>query len=347
MSQPLVSVIIPVYNMEKYISRCLDSVLNNTYRNLEVICIDDGSKDNSLGILREYEAKDSRVIVIAKKNGGVSSARNAGLDRMSGEYVCFVDPDDYVHPQYVELLYATLLECKTDVAICGHQIVDANTSLVKPELYSIKPDAVHVCPLVRFFRTQELRAYCWGKIIRYELVKNVRFCEELSLAEDTTFVAELYEKGNLDGTAVLTYPLYYYFIREGSAVRDAKTSQLLQFGKVWTQRLYSGNRDNIYLDKAIRWYLSLRYEYSHLFPDLETRRECKNQLMKLRSYVWKTDIYRTAEKAGILAYIYFPRLYRFHRIMGDPSTLNWEKVERKKRQAAKKAQRQQNREAKK
>ena len=87
MEEPLISVVIPVYNMEQYLARCLDSVLNNTYRNLEVLCVDDGSRDRSLEILREYEKRDSRIIVIAKENGGVSSARNAGLDRMTGELV--------------------------------------------------------------------------------------------------------------------------------------------------------------------------------------------------------------------------------------------------------------------
>ena len=338
MEGPLISVIIPIYNMERYLARCLDSVLNNTYRNLELICVDDGSKDRSLEILREYEAKDSRIIVIAKENGGVSSARNAGLDRMTGQFVTFIDPDDFVHPQYVELLYAALLEGRTGVAICGNKTVDANTSAGNPESYSITPDAIYVCPLVRLFRTQELRAYCWGKLICREWVKNVRFCEELSLAEDTTFVAELYEKGNLNGAAVLEYPLYYYFLREDSAVRTAKTSQSLQFGSVWTQRLFSSKRDDIYLDKAIRWYLSVRYRSSHLFPDREARRECKKQLKKLRPYVWKTDIYGTVEKAGILLYMLFPAIYRLHRIVGDPSMLKWEKAERKKRREKKKAE---------
>ena len=101
---PTVSVIIPVYNMESYLERCLDSVLNNTYRNLEVICVDDGSTDGSLQILRRYEQTDKRIVVITKENGGVSSARNTGLDHASGNFVSFVDPDDLLHPQHYELM---------------------------------------------------------------------------------------------------------------------------------------------------------------------------------------------------------------------------------------------------
>ena len=122
--EPLISVIIPIYNMEKYLGRCLDSILINTYRNLEVICVDDGSKDSSLAILREYAARDSRIIVIAKENGGVSSARNAGLDRMTGECVSFIDPDDLVHPQYFELLLSALEAASAELSICDSRAVE-------------------------------------------------------------------------------------------------------------------------------------------------------------------------------------------------------------------------------
>ena len=115
MKEPLISVIIPIYNMEFYLERCVDSVLNNTYQNLEVICVDDGSTDHSMEILRRYEAADPRIVVIAKENGGVSSARNAGLDRMTGEYVTFIDSDDFVHPQYVELLYRAVQDTGTSI----------------------------------------------------------------------------------------------------------------------------------------------------------------------------------------------------------------------------------------
>ena len=98
MQTPLISVIIPVYNVEAYLPRCLDSVIQNTYRNLEIICVDDGSTDGSPEILRDYAQRDARITVITKENGGVSSARNAGLDRATGEFVAFIDSDDFVHP---------------------------------------------------------------------------------------------------------------------------------------------------------------------------------------------------------------------------------------------------------
>ena len=104
----MVSVIIPVYNVQEYLARCVDSVLSQTYTNLEIILVDDGSLDMSGDMCDDYAHKDSRVRVVHKSNGGLSDARNAGLDIASGNYVAFIDADDYVHHQFVEKLYDTL-----------------------------------------------------------------------------------------------------------------------------------------------------------------------------------------------------------------------------------------------
>ena len=103
-----VSVIIPVYNAEQYLKRCLDSVLAQTYQDFEIICIDDGSTDNSGAICDEYAKKDSRIRILRKENGGVSSARNAGLNIAEGEYITFIDSDDYVDTDYMQTLYENL-----------------------------------------------------------------------------------------------------------------------------------------------------------------------------------------------------------------------------------------------
>ena len=101
--QKFISVIIPCYNVENYVARCLDSVINQTYNNLEIICVNDGSTDNTLAILKDYAKKDSRIKIIDKKNGGLSSARNAGIEVASYEYVVFLDSDDWIEPNTYEL----------------------------------------------------------------------------------------------------------------------------------------------------------------------------------------------------------------------------------------------------
>ena len=119
----LISVIIPAYNAEKYIGKCIESIQNSDYTDLEIIIVNDGSKDNTLGIINSYAKADSRIVVVDKKNGGVSSARNLGLDRATGEYVAFIDSDDYVSENY----FSNMLECceaGADIACCRYQMVD-------------------------------------------------------------------------------------------------------------------------------------------------------------------------------------------------------------------------------
>lgn len=105
MKKELISVIVPVYNVEKYLSRCVDSIIGQTYSNLEIILVNDGSTDLSGAICDEYKKKDKRIVVIHQKNGGLSQARNSGMEIMSGKYVAFVDSDDYISEDYIEYLF--------------------------------------------------------------------------------------------------------------------------------------------------------------------------------------------------------------------------------------------------
>ena len=117
---PKISVIIPVYKVEQYLPECLDSIINQTYKNLEIICIDDGSPDNSGKILDEYASKDNRIRVIHKENGGISSARNAGLDIATGDWISFVDSDDWLDINTYEKLLSSADEANTDIVMFGN-----------------------------------------------------------------------------------------------------------------------------------------------------------------------------------------------------------------------------------
>ena len=123
---PKVSVIIPIYNVEKYLERCLKSVINQSLKDLEIICVNDGSEDKCIDILNFYQDKDSRIIVINKKNGGLSSARNAGIKRARGEYIYFIDPDDYIESWALEDLIYVSQKNNCDVVISGYKTNPTN-----------------------------------------------------------------------------------------------------------------------------------------------------------------------------------------------------------------------------
>ena len=125
--QPKISVIIPVYNVEKYLRECLDSIVNQTFKDIEIICVDDGSTDKSLEILREYEQKDKRIIVISQPNKGVSTARNIGMQQATGKYMMFVDSDDYIAQNACELIYNAAEEKRCDILLFPHYNFSANT----------------------------------------------------------------------------------------------------------------------------------------------------------------------------------------------------------------------------
>ena len=331
---PLISVIIPIYNMETYLARCLDSVRNNTYRNLEIICVDDGSKDSSSKILRAYAEKDSRIVPIYKENGGVSSARNAGLDRMTGEYVAFVDPDDFIHPQYVELLYRALRERGAEIAICGFCSVDEIVSVPMEQL-TFDLIELQTYSISQVFRQHDLRSYCWGKLIRAGLTSGVRFHEDLRYVEDTVFFSEVCE--TISSTLVyLPYRLYFYFQREGSLTKAIRPPQHLQAAKHLAQNLFrTGGRDDIYLGQTIRRCLNTRYMATHIFPDRETAQECGRLLKELRKRLRKTTASEGKEKLVLSAMICFPFLYWLYRSIKEPYMWKWERIERKKRLEAK------------
>lgn len=140
---PLISVIVPVFNAQRFLPKCIGSILNQSYKNLEVLLIDDGSTDKSLEICKKYEQKDNRVVVISQENGGVSSARNNGLRRANGEYICFVDSDDWIPKKSIELLYRAILVEDSDLAVGALKSIEkARTfiSTVPNEVINIEKD---------------------------------------------------------------------------------------------------------------------------------------------------------------------------------------------------------------
>lgn len=219
MEKELISVIVPVYNAEKYLQKCLDSILEQTYKNLEIIIINDGSTDNSGQICQEYEKQDDRIIYIEKENSGVSDTRNAGMDRMTGTYVTFVDSDDWLEPNYVKFLYEKLIEHQADIVVGNYTSFNESNSVfyfhTSADYYEKVYDNKSVIPCL--YDAKELLKSAlivpWGKIYKKEIIANFRFPID-RIGEDALFNL----KALLDSKKVVyvNKSAYIYRVREGS-----------------------------------------------------------------------------------------------------------------------------------
>ena len=148
MSMPIISVIVPVYNVEKYLSKCLESILNQSFSQFELILVNDGSTDNSELIFNKY-LYDKRLIVINKSNGGLSSARNAGLDVARGEYIIFIDSDDYINNKMFEILYNEMIRSKSDIIICDYLKVSESENEKIIDMLNYKSEIIEGMNLLR------------------------------------------------------------------------------------------------------------------------------------------------------------------------------------------------------
>lgn len=207
-----ISIVVAVYNAEKTLKKCVDSLLNQTYNNIEIILVNDCSKDNSLDICKEYSKTSDNVKVISNdRNSGVSDTRNNGIDNSTGEYICFVDSDDYVESNYIEVLYYYYQKYNT-VPICGFVYHDEYNH-AKPVKYSWSGDEGLVSLGEAFKLKSELYLTAlWNKLFDRKLIvdRNIRFDTNVSVGEDLRFSVDYFIKNNVDKICVLSEPLYHY-----------------------------------------------------------------------------------------------------------------------------------------
>lgn len=175
-SFPLISIIVPVYNVERYLKKCVESLCGQTFKNLEIILVDDGSKDKSVEMCDEFAKLDSRIRVIHKENGGLSSARNAGIDIASGTYIGFVDSDDWCDSKMFEKLFENLIETKSSIAVCGVARFDENGNFINIENSFAKNEKLTPDQAIRyFFDGKSMPAWACNKLYKKELWDSVRF----------------------------------------------------------------------------------------------------------------------------------------------------------------------------
>lgn len=222
---PQISVIVPAYNVEKYLHRCVDSILAQTFTDFELILVDDGSTDNCGAICDEYAQKDSRVHVIHQKNSGPAAARNVGIDwafeNTSSEWLAFVDSDDWVHPKYLEYLYRAVMEYDTRISMCSFKYKDeycieqdhtdyAGRKITAEEAYTLNTEAI--------------AGYVWSKLYHKSCFSSIRFPVGRLWEDLATTYKLLWNEGSI---ALVEKTLYYYFENHVSIVRCEWTPKKL------------------------------------------------------------------------------------------------------------------------
>lgn len=234
-AMPLISVIVPIYKVEQYLNRCVDSLLAQSYPNIEVLLVDDGSPDQCPRICDAYAERDARVRVIHKPNGGLSDARNAGMDAAKGEYLAFVDGDDYVDPDMYAVLYQVLQKTGDKLAICGFtKITDTGVIRRKTDMRFPQRMTEDEFWYQLFFPKRDLGTVAWNKLYHRSILEGLRFPVG-AIHEDEWLVHQYVSRAG--HISVANQCLYYYVVREGSITSQALSPRSLSILPAFSQRL--------------------------------------------------------------------------------------------------------------
>ncbi len=349
MSNELISVIVPVYKVEPYLRRCVDSILNQTYTNLEVILVDDGSPDCCPAICDEYAEKDKRVHVIHKENGGVSSARNAGMDyvykehrELLGEYIAFIDSDDWIHPMYFMELVRCATKEQIGICICNYESVTeynkyfTNVPNKKYEIITDDPFGNELC--------ERQRRQVWARIFRKSVLENIRFQLGLSWGEDTEFnyFAFNWCKNNCKLIAFTDLKLYMYFQNDSSitqSMTDVEKNKIIRWylTQVENEDIELSTRAN-YFVRSCKEVLASRYSGDLGIYKIDNSKICDEFIKKCIDLQKKNHFMNSSKWLTYRLLFACPLVYRLFRIIDDPTMLDWEKAQKKKLKEAEKSE---------
>ena len=295
MLQPMISLIIPIYNSEKFLWRTLESVQNQTWKYFEAICVNDGSPDNSLEIIKQFAAKDTRFKLINKPNGGLPSARNIGLEKANGQYIMFLDGDDYIHPQAMEVALAAIMRANADVCQFGYQEVQVDER-IKTEPVSVDCLTTTVNePAVGYIKNRSVpQILVWNKIYNADLAKSHTFYP-IQPGEDDIYSLQTHLQANKFIT--IEPKLLYYVQNPLSVMHTIDAEKMYKNRYVVNQYFkevlnkYLEKSTNLQINKAIKQYLQ-NYERD-TFKDMiikPLRKKTKNAIIAQNFMQYKKDI---------------------------------------------------------
>lgn len=311
MKNDLITIVVPIFNVEKYLRRCLNSIIEQTYKNLEIILVDDGSTDDSPIICDEYKKKDNRITVIHKKNGGLSEARNTGINIAKGKYIGFVDSDDWIEIDMYEKMYKKMIEENADIAICGRVVEYSNRTSKKwyNENYMIMNNIDAIVALDSF-KSFDMAA--WDKLYKTELFSNIKYPVGKK-CEDCYVTYRLFDK--CDKIIYIPECFYHYFQREGSITKSKKVNMDYVYGSVEQLKYIEKNHpeiiDTAKMNVAFSNNALFHYMIENNINDEKTRKQLHRNANKYRKEVFKNKNINMKKKIKFAIFIFTPNIYKF------------------------------------
>ena len=305
----LISVIVPVYNVEKYLNKCIDSIVNQSYDNLEIILVDDGSTDNSGTICDIYAKNDSRIKVIHQECSGVAVSRNVGLDNSTGEYISFVDSDDYIDSKMIEKLYQALIKENADVSMCNFSNVNENAErILELDIKSpIKTEVISRLDMYKKLACGNCWYYVilWNKLYKKEVFEDIRFPEG-KIHEDEILAHYIVEKCNKISS--VDDVLYYYVKRQGSIMSTGITIKRIMAVEAFFDRavFYIKKKHYELAEQVLVVGINTLAEISQKTEkNIENRKKIKEQKKKFNKVYFRIIKEKISIRRKMLLMIYF------------------------------------------
>ena len=310
----MVTVIIPVYNVEMYLPLCINSILKQTYQNLEIILIDDGSTDDSPGICDTYALKDNRIKVIHQQNQGAAVARNTGLENATGEYIVFVDSDDFINEKMIEKLYIALKQTDSDLSICNFKYTSENGKEIDLKETDIKNEVLYTEEIIdKLFQNNNCGyIVIWNKMYKKDLWKQIRYPVGV-IYEDEAVIHHIFSK--CKKVATISDELYYYRQVSGSIMHSERNEKNLDKYLALADRLMffknTVNKENIRKLAYQYWYhyLDDYYYFSKRNRNSARLKQMKKTLLSLYPIMVQCGFFTVKDALSIMIFIFLPNVY--------------------------------------
>lgn len=314
-----ISIIVPVYNVEKYIEKCIESICNQSFNDIEIILVNDGSTDSSKNICEDFKKKDNRIKLLNIENSGVSEARNRGLDIATGTYIMFCDSDDFLEKTWCEMLLKGIKSTGSDILISN--VVRVNEDGQKSEnIFSIENKTFNKYEAIRCLMSGEqpfVPSYCWNKIIKKQVFEEIRFKSNLKFMEDDEIFSRLYLNCNKISYMGETY--YNYLIRENSLTQEIQHNMELSLNALKAHSQCLENINHVYPDLCkLSYFKQINICYNSIcrmiMLNKENSRYFNEFILHLKSllpYIFRNKHFTIKNRVMIYLVLISKKLFKF------------------------------------